>query len=297
MIINSQNLATLFASYSAAFKGAFEQATPDWSKVATLIPSASESNLYGFLGQFPSLREWVGDRQIKNVAAHAYSVVNKPFESTVGVPKHKIEDDTYGVFSTMMADMGYAAKMHPDELVFALMAAGHTELCYDGQAFLDTDHPVIVNGAATTKDNYDATGAGALWYLLDTRRPLKPFIFQKREDYTFQQFVAPSDMHVFMRNEYLYGVNARAAAAFGLWQMAYGSLNDLSAANYEAYLVKMLSLKSDEGHPLNVRPNLCVVGPSNLAKARELFEVPTLTGGAANPHYNEVEVLVTPYLT
>lgn len=293
MIINTGNLASLLVGYSAAFKDGFGKASPNWAKVATLVPSMSGSNLYAFLGQFPQLREWLGDRTIKNMKAEGYSLTNKDFESTVSVPRNAIDDDSYGVYQPLFSQMGYAASMHPDSGVFAALAAGASALCYDGQYFFDTDHQV----AGASKDNYDATGGGNLWALLDTRQPLKPFIFQKRQDYKFQAFAKDTDESVFMRKEYKYGVDARAAFGYGLWQLAYGSLNTLDSTNVQAYVAKMIALKGDEGHPLNIMPDLCVVGPSNWAAARALFKVPTLSGGAANPNFGLCEVLVTPYLT
>lgn len=293
MIINAANLATLFKVYSAAYQRAFSQATPMWNKVATLVPSSGAENLYGFLGQFPNLREWLGDRQIKNIKAHDYAIKNKDYEVTFGVRRPEIEDDQYGVYSTIMEEMGYSAKMHPDTLVFGLLALGASTLGYDGQFFFDTDHPV----GATTGSNYDSAGGGSLWVLMDNSRPLKPLVYQKRKDYMFQQFNRPEDEHVFKTNEFLYGVDARCNVGFGLWQMAYGSLNTLDATNYETYLAAMLARKGDEGHPLNTRPTHVCIGPSRLAAARALFETQYLAGGATNPHYKEVEIIVSPYLT
>ena len=45
MILNTANLASLLITYKAAFKTAFARAEVDWDKVATMIPSMSESNL------------------------------------------------------------------------------------------------------------------------------------------------------------------------------------------------------------------------------------------------------------
>jgi len=59
----------------------------------------------------------------------------------------------------------------------------------------------------------------------------------------------------------------------------------------------MMSLKSDEGRPLGIRPNLLLCGPSNRAAARSLIDTEKLASGADNPNFKEVEVLVTPYLT
>lgn len=279
MLINTANLASLFVAYKAAFKGAFDGAQTDWEKISTVVPSATESNLYAFLGQFPRLREWLGDRQIKNMSAFDYSIVNKDFESTVSVDRNKIEDDVFGIFAPLMAEMGAAAKTHPDEIIFALLALGASELCYDGQNFFDTDHPLVTAGVVGTASNYDATGGGNLWALLDTRRPLKPMILQKRKEYNFQAFNRQTDESVFMTKKFVYGVDARLNAGFGLWQTAYGSLNTLDSTNFDAAVTAMMTLKSDEDSPLGIRPNLLVCGPSNRAAARNLIEVQFLSSG------------------
>jgi phage major head subunit gpT-like protein len=294
MIINHSSLATLRRVYNAAFKNGFSRVTPDWTQIATRIPSGSESNIYAFLGQFPRLREWLGDRQVKDLAAHAYTVTNKPFEATVGVDRDAIEDDTYGVYSTLMEEMGYSAALHPDEIIFAALAAGITDLCYDGQAFFDTDHPTYDGNTAS---NYDSTGSGNLWFLLDTRHPLKPMILQNRKEYAFQALTNPTDENVFMRKKFLYGVDGRSAPAYGLWQFAYASNDTLNSTNFDTYVTNMMNLKSDEEKPLGARPNLLVCGPSNRAAARNLIEVQFLAGGANNPNYKEVDVLVSPHLT
>ena len=296
MIINKANLVTLFRSYSALFQSAFAGADSSWAQVATLVPSSTEANLYAFLGQFPRLREWIGDRVIKNMATHDYTVTNKPFEATVSVGRDALDDDTYGVYGPLMEEMGFAAKTHPDELVYTLLASGASELCYDGQYFFDTDHPVIENGVAATKDNYDSAGGGDLWILMDTKRPIKPMLYQKRRDYAFKAFSNPNDEHVFMKNEYIFGTDGRGSAGFGLWQLAYGSLNTLNSTNFDAYVTKMMQLKSDEDNPLGIRPNLLVVGASNRAAARSLIETERLASGATNPNYKEVEILVVPWL-
>jgi phage major head subunit gpT-like protein len=39
-------------------------------KIAMTVPSVSKDESYGWLGQFPSMREWIGPRQVKNLAAN-----------------------------------------------------------------------------------------------------------------------------------------------------------------------------------------------------------------------------------
>lgn len=291
IVINQTNLNNLFTGFKASFNTGFRSATPMWDRIATLVPSTTAAEQYAWLGQFPRLREWVGDRQLKNLAAHDYSIKNKKFESTVAVPRDNLDDDTYGVFTPMFQEMGYTAATHPDELVYGLLADGFSTLCYDGQYFFDSDHDV----AGSSVSNLQA-GSKNPWYLVDTSRPLKPLIFQRRRDYDLKTMNARDDEAVFMRDEYRYGVDARVNAGFGFWQQAYASKDTLSQDNFDSAMAAVMAFKSDEGRPLGIKPNLLVCGPSNRAAARKVVAVPTLDGGAANPNYQAADLLVVPWL-
>src|SRR5690554_4177901 len=142
MIITPTLLSALATSFKKEYQAGQTMASPVWNKLASKVTSTSKSNTYGWLGQFPQFREWIGDRVIKDITAHGYEIKNKLFESTVGVARTDIEDDNIGAYAMLFQEMGRAAAVHPDELVFALLAAGGSTLCYDGQNFFDTDHPV-----------------------------------------------------------------------------------------------------------------------------------------------------------
>ncbi|MBI2388647.1 MAG: Mu-like prophage major head subunit gpT family protein [Deltaproteobacteria bacterium] len=58
------------------------------------------------------------------------------------------------------------------------------------------------------------------WYLLDTTRAVRPFIFQLRQSPQFVQFTDPKSEGVFRRKKFVYGVDARGNAGFGLWFLA-----------------------------------------------------------------------------
>jgi phage major head subunit gpT-like protein len=292
MIINQTNLSALFTGFQAAFNTGFRGVTPIWNRAATLVPSTTREEKYGWLGQFPRLREWVGDRHVKSLAAHDYSIKNKKYEATVGVPRDDLDDDTYGVYRPLFEEMGYAAATHPDELVFALLAAGFTALCYDGQYFFDTDHPV----AGASVSNHGG-GASTAWYLLDVSRPLKPLLFQRRRDYDLRTINRLEDSQVFDTDEFKYGVDARVNAGFGFWQQAYGSKQTLNTDNYASARTAMMNSKSDEGRPLGIMPNLLVVPPSLEKAGREVLLAQRLANGADNVYVNSAELLVTAWLT
>ncbi len=62
------------------------------------------------------------------------------------------------------------------------------------------------------------------WFLLCTKYPVKPLIVQIRRAPEFNMLFDPkSSESVFMQKKFLFGIDARYAAGYGLWQLAYGS--------------------------------------------------------------------------
>lgn len=296
MIINKANLSILHTGYKAAFAAAFSGAAIDYDQLVLEVKSGTAIETYGWLGATTRFREWIGDRVVQNLGLHDYSIKNKSFENTVGVPREAIEDDQYGVYSPLMAQLGQDAKEHPAELVYALLQAGFTGKCYDGQYFFDTDHPVIgANGQETSVSNFQG-GSGTAWYLLDTTRMIRPLILQKRKPYNFVAKTAETDDNVFDRKEYVWGVDARLNVGYGLWQLAYASKQTLDAANFGAAYAAMQSMKGDNGRPLGIRPKLLVVPPSLREKALEVVKAERNAAGATNINRDVVDVLVTPWL-
>lgn len=296
MDLSSGNLAILYRAFNAAFQRGFSSVTPQWNKVATEVPSTTGTEDYGWLGQIPGMREWIGDRHIHNLEQHDYSIKNKKFEVTVGVPQDKVEDDQYGVYAPMMETLGQSANEHPDQLVFALLAAGFVTLCYDKQYFFDTDHPVIQADKTTASVSNMQAGAGNPWFLLDNRRPLKPLILQMRKKANFVKKDRPEDDNVFMSGDLLYGVDDRKNVGFGFWQMAFASKAVLDATNFEAAYDAMGGFKGDHGKPLGVKPSLLVVGSSNASAGRKIVQAQLINGGDTNTNFNRVELLEVPWL-
>ncbi|WP_275629812.1 Mu-like prophage major head subunit gpT family protein [Pseudomonas sp. 273] len=296
MIINQANLRNLFIGYRAAFQNAFGGVQPDFDQFVMTVPSTNSVEQYGWLGNSTAFREWIGDRVIQNLALHDYSIKNKTFENTVGVPRETIEDDSYGLFTPLMGQLGQDAASHPATLVYALLASGFASACYDGQYFFDTDHPVTtVTGGETSVSNFQG-GTGTPWFLLDSTRIMKPVILQKRRDYSFIALDGEKDENVAMRKEFIYGVDARLNAGYGLWQLAYASKEDLDADSFNAAYAAMQGMKGDKGKVLGVRPKLLVVPPSLRSQALEVVKAERNAAGATNINRDVVDVLVTPWL-
>lgn len=142
MIINPQNMRGIYVAYNTLFNKAFAAAVPLYEKIATIVPSTTESEIYAWLGDIPGMREWVGEREIQNLTGSDYTIKNKKFELTVGVPRDAVEDDKLGLYNTNIQMLGESCAMHPDKLVFGLLKDGFTLKCYDGEPFFSDKHKV-----------------------------------------------------------------------------------------------------------------------------------------------------------
>lgn len=293
MVINASNLTALYTTFKTAFNQAFQAVTPQYTKIAMETTSTTSQEIYVWMEAFPSLREWIDERQIQNIKQQDWTIKNKEWESTIAVKRPQIADDQYGVFTPMFKFMGASAKSHPDEIVFSLLNDGFTAKGYDGKAFFATDHAFGSNKgtAALSATSYgaalaalgrikDAKGkplfngsekltlvtgpeleatarkilnndyisvangstenniwkgsadyvkspkvtSATAWFIVVEFNGLKPLVYQNRQSPEFVQKTDPnSSDHVFMQNEFLYGVYARDNAGYGLPQLAYGS--------------------------------------------------------------------------
>jgi len=119
-----------------------------WQEVATKVPSTARSENYAWIGSIPRLRRMKGERVPKKLLEHTYTITNEEFEASIEVNHADIKDDQTGQYGIQAKSIGESAKAFPDELVFeTLLPGGFTSLCYDGQYFFDTDHPIGETGS------------------------------------------------------------------------------------------------------------------------------------------------------
>ena len=290
MDINRQNMDVLFKAFNTSFREGFGGAPDDWMRVAMRVPSATAENVYGWLGQVPSLEEWLGERTVQSMRDYGYTLRNKSYANAIEVRRPEIEDDQYGVYAPLFGELGRASAAFPNELVFA--AIKDNGLCFDGQNFFDTDHP----GHAADVANSDG-GNGTKWYLLDMSRMLKPIIYQERKAPMLTRRDDPEDHNVFAKNAFLYGVDCRGAAGYGLWQLAYRGGKTLDKANFfDAFEAMEKFTSPDTGRPLGIKPTHLVVPPSLRLESLELLKAERDGLGATNVARDLTELVVTPWL-
>jgi len=302
MIVNKETISNLFVSLKTTFNNAFATAPSTWQTIAMKVPSTTGQNDYAWLSKFPRMRKWIGDKTVKALEAFKYTIVNDDWEATVEVERNDIDDDNLGIYLPQAQMAGESAKQLPDEIVSDLVNRSFVNPCYDGQFFIDTDHPVrqadgqigsvsnkgtkaltveslalaqaslgaaeiammefkddegrplnilpdtllvppALKGVANTLMTTDRLEDGkpnpfkgaytvvvdarltsrTAWFLLDTKKPVKPFVYQERKAPTFVQQIDPQAEDVFSRKVFKFGAEARASGGYGFWQLAYGS--------------------------------------------------------------------------
>ncbi len=297
MEVTSAILRGLRTGLNTSFQNSFSGVESQYGRVAMTVPSTTTSNTYGWLKDMPEIREWVGDRYIHNLEGTGYAIENKDFELTIGVNRNAIEDDNIGIYTPFFQQMGERAAKYPDKLVFSLLKRGFDTLCFDGQYFFDTDHKVLDENGVEQSVSNTGGGSGTPWFLLDTTGAIKPLIYQERKK--FNKMIAldnPDDPNVFMKKQFIYGVDGRCNVGFGFWQKAYGSKQPLTADNYASARAAMGSLKADYGRPLGVTPNLLVVPPTLEGAARKILKNAVSAGGEENEWAKTAEIMVSPWL-
>lgn len=164
------------------------------------------------------------DHKVKNADGVEESVSNKGTKA-LSIATQAAARDSYGAARTAMRkfkdDEGRPLNITPNVLLVppaledvanALMTADRLE---DGKANPYKGTAEVVCDARLISDT--------AWFLLDTTKPIKPFIYQERKAPVFVNQVDMASDDVFNRRKYKFGAEARAAAGYGFWQTAFGS--------------------------------------------------------------------------
>ena len=300
-LVNASTLVALQKSFQVLFQTTLDSTQPAWPRPAMESPSENAEENYQWLGRVPAMKEWLGSKTVEQLRGMSYLILNRDWESTIGVKRNHIEDDMLGMYRPRIAELASEGARHPDDLLSTVRVAGNTAtgLCYDGQQFYDMDHAEgdsgtqsnKLTGTGTTaaqvradlfaakaalrkfKDDrgkpyirkmgtldviavippdlektFDELNNPALgsttpktpidyevdpyltdvndWYLDYVGGPVKPFIMQMRRRPILVALEDPnSSESVFLRQEFLYSVEARYNVGYGLWEYSILTTN------------------------------------------------------------------------
>jgi len=118
--------------------------------ISMLFTSDQPSETYAWLGQAPAMREWIGGRLAKGFRENGITIANKRFEATLDIPVDWMRRDKTGQIQIRIDEMAQRAQAHWASLLTALIIAGESATCYDGDTFFGGAHS---DGDSGTQDN------------------------------------------------------------------------------------------------------------------------------------------------
>ena len=139
MEINRANLDLFFTGAQALFDTAGGEVDTSHLVFSTEFPSTTAAEGYSVTAKLGGMREWVGDRQIKNLETKILKVVNRDFEDTVAIGKNDMMDDKFGMFNIEIQQMSRDANELPRDLAEDMLVNGFTYKWADGKLFFSTD--------------------------------------------------------------------------------------------------------------------------------------------------------------
>jgi phage major head subunit gpT-like protein len=169
-IESTSTLTALKTRVHKDFQAAMTSAQPWWNGegkgVMTSLPVLFSLATFAWLAEMSGAVEWLGSREVDRVKERSFQAPVKTYEKTVGVDTEKLEDNenaeragaaivTAGVIAGAIGEV--MARL-PDDLYVFTLQNGQSITAYDGQNLYDTDHPMVLDGAAGTQSNYEASG-------------------------------------------------------------------------------------------------------------------------------------------
>lgn len=184
----------------------------------TKLPSTVKVETHTFMSSLPRLAEFMGSAAGSRMISKEYQVTNKTFRvGPLTVSKENLDDDqvggfllqTQGLYSQGLKDIQYKALEH--------LAAGTTNLCFDGTAFFADSHTI---GSGDNKITADNASNDAVTHRIIALRTdngiIKPVIFQDRE--SLSSLMTDADTPAALKQrEFEYWADCRFGLGYGYW--------------------------------------------------------------------------------
>ena len=152
MELNRSNLSAMRTAFNLRFKQGVEGYQPVYNQLAMIEGDIAHDAIeFPFIEQFSGMREWLGDRQFKNLSTKTIRVKEKPFELSISIPRRAIETDNYGMYGAAITMMGEKTEELWDELVINAMT--NPENWFDGNPFYSASRKYGTGANAGTINN------------------------------------------------------------------------------------------------------------------------------------------------
>lgn len=188
----------------------------------TKFSSNTKVETHTYISNLPRLREFKGYSAAVRLTDKVYTIANKTYRAgPIQVSKEALDDDQLGGYLKSINALPQRAQKDIGAIVLAHLAAGTTNLCFDGSAMFADSH------AFGSGDNLDTANVASndgvthkIIALITDNSVIKPVIFQDRESLSSLETDADSSQGKKLR-EYEYWADCRFGLGYGFWWDAY----------------------------------------------------------------------------
>ncbi|ANV98564.1 head protein [Helicobacter enhydrae] len=126
--------------FSKVFNESLVKQNDDYKKISLEVLSNTIVTDYAWIADLPSMKEWVGERTLKELSAHNYTIKKKDWEATIKIHRDNLIYDNLGIVKPQIQSLAESVSMHYNQLIFKLLEDNGD--CFDGKKFFATDHAV-----------------------------------------------------------------------------------------------------------------------------------------------------------
>lgn len=136
--------ATFMENVSKGFSKVFNESlvkqNEDYKKISLEVTSSTIVTDYAWIADLPSMKEWVGDRELKELSAFSYTIKKKDWEATIKVHRDNLIYDNLGIVKPQIQSLAESVSTHYNQMIFKLLESN--SVCFDGKNFFTEDHSV-----------------------------------------------------------------------------------------------------------------------------------------------------------
>ena len=128
------------------------------SRLCHIENSDSDAESYDWLGQSPTMQEFLDERRSIPLSNTKYTITNKTWESTITVSRSDLADNKTGSIQMRIRQMAAAAAGHSNKLIISQLESGTTDTGYDGVAMFSNSHTARADEGGTSDNLLAGTG-------------------------------------------------------------------------------------------------------------------------------------------
>jgi phage major head subunit gpT-like protein len=194
----------------------------NYESFTSRMPSSTRVETHTYMSGLPRLSEFKGASEAVSLVDKSYTVANKTYRiGPVTVRKEDLDDDQTGGYAKSIADLPRRAQLDTGHKIMAHLAAGTTNLCFDGTAMFANSHTFGSGDNLDTKDCASNDGVTHKVIALVTDNSfIKPVIYQDREGLS-SLMDDTNDAQAQMARQFNYWADTRFGLGYGFWWDAY----------------------------------------------------------------------------